>query len=170
MANEGGESIPAESPAEGGQGDQEEADICLESILLTVWYCYCLIGVHIAHNDVSTWCKTLLFQLLLFHQNMIGPIVSLLTFTLGSVLPLIKELQSQHGLRHGDYQRYRYTTTPPEVATRYSILLSCDHQMIWSCDHQMIWSSQVIRTRSGHRTNHICSWSCVLLVMWHVLQ
>ena len=25
------------------------------------------------------------------------------------VLPYIKEAQNQHGLKHGDYQRYRYT-------------------------------------------------------------
>lgn len=32
----------------------------------------------------------------------------LITLTLCMlVLPLIKEAQSQHGLRHGDYQRYR---------------------------------------------------------------
>ena len=31
-----------------------------------------------------------------------------LTFLLLLVLPLIKEAQNQHGLRHGDYQRYRY--------------------------------------------------------------
>jgi hypothetical protein len=34
-----------------------------------------------------------------------------------NVLQLIKEAQSQHGLRHGDYQRYRYCY--PSILPRF---------------------------------------------------
>ena len=51
-----------------------------------------------------------------------------------TVLQIIKEAQQQHGLRHGDFQRYRYifyfrkkTTTPVDVSV-------CDDMDLYTMD------------------------------------
>ena len=60
-----------------------------------------------------------------------------LTFCSKQVLPIIKDAQGQHGLRHGDYQRYRYSyslfpTGKGSVDCLYETTIICAYMyLLW---------------------------------------
>ena len=91
---------------EGEESQPKEPDFCLESIP-----CVKFSVIHVCICGSSIIGSILSYHILIVKVT--------LTCILLLVLPLTKEAQNQHGLRHGDYQRYRYCLKAWRTCSHY---------------------------------------------------